>query len=178
MSISLTGLRRYLGQDKGLDDRSFSLLYREEVNSIYNYVGFRLGYAEAEDITADIFSKAWAKRTDYDSQKGTPKAWLWAIARHTVIDQYRKNDPSFVPLTTDLTTSNKPPDEVEQHEEYQRIYRAFVTLSELDQEIVALRFGASETNRSIARVLNMTEANVAQRLRRALKKLRVELEQP
>lgn len=83
--MTLSSWRVLLGGERGLDAEMYNLLYQEQVNSIYNYVCYRLGYESAEDITADIFSKAWAKRGSYDPQKGTPKTWLWTIARRVVI---------------------------------------------------------------------------------------------
>lgn len=44
---------------------------------------------DAEDITQDVFLKAWNKSDSFqrDSNLGT---WLYAIARNTVMDAYRK----------------------------------------------------------------------------------------
>ena len=44
---------------------------------------------DAEDITQDVFLKAWNKSDTFqrDSQMGT---WLYSIARNTVMDAYRK----------------------------------------------------------------------------------------
>jgi RNA polymerase sigma-70 factor (ECF subfamily) len=126
--------------------------------------------------TADIFSKAWAKRNSHDPRKGSPKTWLWAIARHAVIDEYRKGHPSAVILSVDLAAADRVSEEVDRREEWRRIHTAMGRLPPAEQEIIALRFGAGETNRSIATLLGLTEANVAQRLRRALRKMRGELD--
>ncbi len=53
---------------------------------------------------------------------------------------------------------------------------ALAHLPLLDQEIIAFRFGAGHTNRRIAKMMEMSETNVAQRLRRALRKMRVHLQ--
>lgn len=174
--MALSSWRVLLEGEGRLDAEKYSLLYREYVSSIYSYVCYRLGYENAEDITADIFSKAWAKRGSYDPQKGTPKTWLWTIARRVVIDQYRRRRPTLVELSDELAAGIKVSAEVERREEWRKIHDALSQLQLLDQEIISLRFGAGETNRSIALMLELTEANVAQRLRRALRKMRVYLE--
>lgn len=174
--MTTTGLRIFLRRDRGLDAEAFSLLYQEQVNSIYNYVRYRLGHEEAEDITADIFGKAWAKRSSHDPRKGSSKTWLWSIVRHAVIDEYRRRRHTSVELSIDLAAANRVPEETERREEWQRIHNALVQLQPVDQDIIALRFGAGETNRAIAALLSLTEANVAQRLRRALRKMRGELD--
>lgn len=174
--MSSISVRLRLRETNKLDDVTFSRLYQAEVKAIYNYVGFRLGYDDAEDITAEIFSQAWAKRNRYDPIKGTAKVWLWAIARHAVIDHYRRRRPSPYPLDTDVKSADGVPEEAERRGERVRLHHALLQLPEIDQEIISLRFGAGETNRSIAVVVGLNEANVAQRLRRALRKLQLEME--
>ena len=60
--------------------------------SIYRYVYVRCGYNRetAEDITQDIFIKAWEKRKQFNSKKSTLKNWIYIIARNHIIDLYRK----------------------------------------------------------------------------------------
>jgi RNA polymerase sigma-70 factor, ECF subfamily len=55
---------------------------------------------------------------------------------------------------------------------WSEVIEAMENLAPVDRDIIALRFGAGQTNRAIAGQLGLTEANVAQRLRRALLALR------
>lgn len=175
--MSISSLRVLLVGRKELDEEAFRLLYEEHVQAVYNYVAYRLGHDAAEDITAEIFLKVWAKRSRFDGEKGPLKAWLWSIVRHVVIDHFRMRRPILVPLPEGLTAASKVSAEVERREEWRRIRAALAQLDDVEQEIVALRFGAGETNRSIAAIVGMKEAAVAQRLRRALRKMRLFLEE-
>jgi len=78
-------------------------------------------------------------------------------------------------LPDDLPATDTDP--AETHRDRAGTQRALAALSDLDRELVALRFGAGHTNRAIADLLGLTEANVAQRLRRALLAMRRTLEE-
>lgn len=156
----------------GLSEEAFVHLYQHELGRVLNYVRLRLGQNEAEDVTADIFARAWSHRHDYDPARGEPQAWLWAIARNAARDRLRRRRPAWSALPPDAAASPDPAEEIGRQEEWARMEQALSTLAARDREIIALRFGARMTNRAIAALLGMGEANVAQRLRRALRKMR------
>jgi RNA polymerase sigma-70 factor (ECF subfamily) len=165
-------VRRLLARESGLDQDAFTHLYKRHLEPVFNYVRYRLGPEEAEDVTADIFLRAWTKRQSYDPGRGAPSTWLWAIARNAVIDRLRQRRPVYVELPGDLAADDDPLAEIEGEEEWHRVQVALSRLLPVDQEIITLRFGAGYTNRKIAALLDLSEANVAQRLRRALRKMR------
>jgi len=167
---------RLLSREAGLDDEAFVRLYTHHLKPVFNYVRYRLGPEEAEDATADIFARAWSRRGDYDPRKGALEAWLWAIARNMVMDRLRRRRPGQVPLSPELEAGSDPAAIVEERQTWQQLQAALAHLPAVDQDIIALRFGAGYTNRAIAEMLELNEANVAQRLRRALRKLRVHME--
>ena len=169
-------VRRLLRQELGLAEEDFIVLYQRHLERVFNYVRYRLGPAEAEDVTADIFARVWARRRDYDPRKGTPKTWLWAIVRNAVKDRLRRRRPVPVELSPDMAGADDPPAEVDKRDQWRWVQGALAHLASLDREIIALRFGAGHTNRHIATLLGLSEANVAQRLRRALRKMRTCLE--
>lgn len=57
-----------------------------------------------------------------------------------------------------------------------RLLAAVNALPAADRDLVALRFGAGHTNRTIASIVGRTEGGVAVRLHRALRKVRTALE--
>ena len=168
--------QRMLTGEAGLSKDDFTHLYQGQLRRVFNYVRYRLDAREAEDVTADIFIRAWACRRSYDPAKGTPSTWLWAIARNVVTDRLRRRRPVYVQLSSDPGDSRNPLGELAREEELQQVRAALLQLPPLDQEIIALRFGAGHTNRTIAALTGLSEANVAQRLRRALRKMRIHLQ--
>ena len=177
MSLPLARrVRQLLSGESGLSEDAFTALYQSQLDRVFNYVRYRLGSGEAEDVTADIFERAWSRRESYDSGKGTPSTWLWAIARNLVTDRLRRRRLPQVELSTNLASDDEPFSALSQQEEWEQVRAAISRLSPVDQEIIALRFGAGYTNRSIATMVNLSEANVSQRLRRALHRVRNELQ--
>ncbi len=160
-----------------LDEQEFTQLYKNDLCSVLNFVRYRLGIDDAEEITADIFTRVWESRKKFNLRKGTPKIWLWAIARNAIKDGWRrkKSRPLNVDLTNDLIGGQDTINEIIKMDEWKLIQEALSRLSILDQEIIALRFGAGLSNKSIGELLQLNDATVAQRLHRALRKLRMEL---
>lgn len=173
--LSVQRLRQLIGGESGLSEDAFTDLYQSQLDRVFNYVRYRLGAEEAEDVTADIFARAWSRRQKYDSRKGAPSTWLWAIARNLVTDRLRRRTLAQVELPADLAASDDPLAEISDQEEWQQVQAALTRLTAVDQEIIALRFGAGQTNRTIATLVGLSEANVSQRLRRALRKMRTDL---
>jgi RNA polymerase sigma-70 factor (ECF subfamily) len=176
VTLTAQWIRRLPARESGLSEDDFTQLYQHNLERVFNYVRYRLGPAEAEDVTADIFVRTWTRRHDYDPRKGAPTTWLWAIARNIVTDRLRRRRPAHVEFGFDLAGSGNPAAELDAEEELQQVWAALVQLPLVDQEIISLRFGAGHTNRTIATLIGLSESNVAQRLRRALRKMRLYLQ--
>lgn len=156
------------------DDEAFAELYAHFFPSIYRYSAFRLPAALAEDVTADVFVKAWEKLHTYKAHKDVPfAAWLFRIARHTVIDVYRK-DRAFdeVPETlADTDEYNRAEHRTEQKELLRTVRRALDQLPGRYREILMLSYMGDLSHSEIARVLRLTEGAVRILKLRALRKL-------
>jgi RNA polymerase sigma-70 factor (ECF subfamily) len=68
----------------------FEELYRDFVSRIYAYVRAQVGSpADAEDVTSQVFIKAWEAYPRFEPQGLTPAAWLFRIARNAAVDHLR-----------------------------------------------------------------------------------------
>ncbi len=76
------------------DAAAFGQLYELHLDSIYRYIYYRVGNAaEAEDLTEQVFLKAWEHIAAYD-QRGLPfAAWLYRVAHNLVVDYRRTRRP-------------------------------------------------------------------------------------
>src|SRR5579859_3520360 len=69
----------------------FEALYREFLPRIYGYCLAQLrSAAEAEDVTAQVFIKAYQAYDRFEPQAATPAAWLFRIARNAILDFHRR----------------------------------------------------------------------------------------
>lgn len=68
---------------------SFDALYDAEFGSVFRYATARLGRSDGEDVTAEVFHAAALAYADGRESAVTP-AWLMAVSRNKVIDQWRR----------------------------------------------------------------------------------------
>lgn len=160
-------------------DQAFEAFYRQRWPQVMDFARYRLGgEAEAEDAAAETFIRAWALRHRFDGARGTAEAWLFGIARHVVQDQQRRwwrRPPA--PLEAAAGAPDPALEAADDALDWPALRPALARLNRLDQEIIALRFGAGLDHRSIAQALGQGEANVALRLHRGLRRLRRALEE-
>lgn len=77
----------------GIDPDIFDVFYREHIASVEGFVVRRIGDRErAADLTAEIFLAAIDSAHRYRAALGTPRAWLFGIARTLVAGDRRRLD--------------------------------------------------------------------------------------
>jgi RNA polymerase sigma-70 factor (ECF subfamily) len=70
---------------------AFEELYRVYVNRVYAFLRSQLGNAQdAEDVTSQVFIKAYEAYGRYEARQETPIAWLFRIARNAALDHHRR----------------------------------------------------------------------------------------
>jgi RNA polymerase sigma-70 factor (ECF subfamily) len=156
----------------------FEAVYKQELPRVYNFFRYRVGDDNlAEDLTAETFEKAWRGRHQYRRDLAAFSTWLFTIARRVFVDHLRKQR-SFITLDAlnDLPANENTEDMVNQKVAFARLTTLLSQLADRDRELVALRYGAGLTNRTIARLTGLSESNIGVLLHRAVQKLREEWE--
>src|SRR6204780_4802447 len=73
------------------DDAAFDALFRACAADVHAYAISLLGNrSAAEDVTALAFERLYRSRSRLDRGRGTPRAWLFAIARNAALDELRR----------------------------------------------------------------------------------------
>ncbi len=130
--------------------------------------------AAAEDLTAEVFSRAWAHRAARLAPDAAA-AWLFTTARRLIADRYRgRTAPlSLTAVPPDRhPRADSPEEEALLAERLALVRRQLAALGERERIVVELRFVAGLRNREIARALGLREGNVAKILHRTLRALR------
>ena len=156
-----------------ISEAEWEALYRQLLPRLYNFFRYRVGNDQvAEDLTATTFEKAWRKRHRYRHDLGAFSTWIYTIARHVATDYYRRQRP-MIPLEAvpDLVEPESVEQNVERALSSARLATLLCQLSEREQELIALKYGAGLTNRAIAPLLGLSESNVGTILHRVVKKL-------
>lgn len=177
MKTFAKGLSVILAKKETVD---FEEIYKQELPRIFNYFRFRVGNDQiAEDLTAETFEKAWKNRNRYDKNRAGFSTWLFSIAGNVFIDHLRKrrNEISLDALS-EQSDDTKIEDIINHQANISRLNVLLAGFAERDRELVALRYGAGLTNRTIANLTGLSESNVAVILHRLVQKLREEWEVP
>ena len=156
------------------DTDAFGEIYDLFLTQIYRYVVFRFPQELAEDLVADIFVKAWEKLHTYVPQKGVPfSAWLFRIARHTVIDAYRtrRGFEEISDTIADENRDNQPRDRLERKLVLATVRNAMNGLPRRYRDALLLSYVSELSHQEIAQVLRVREGTVRILKFRALKKL-------
>lgn len=156
------------------EEPDWDALYSDQLPRIYNYFRFRVGvYADAEDLTARTFEKAWQARDRYRQDRAAFSTWLFTIAHNVAMDFLRSRRPqTTLDAVQDIPADGTPEQDAERHSDLERLRALAGRLSEREQELIALKYGAALDNRQIARLTRLTESNVGTLLHRAVQALR------
>lgn len=159
------------------DPHQFIPLYDRYFKRIYHYVLARVGDTQtAEDLTAQVFLKCLESLPRY--RPDAPfAAWLFTIARHTVISHYRRERPSSSYDDEPANTArDEVPEWVEAGEELARLRELLAELEEDERELLRLRFAAGLTYREIAAMQGRSRGAVKMAAHRLLRRLQREME--
>lgn len=126
------------------DREAFARLYETHVNRVYRYLFSRMrSEADTEDVTAEVFIKAMRALPSYRAGKTPFAAWLLRIAHNEMVNYLKKKARrSEVPLNGDELLSDDPADMALASIKACEVRFAMESLTELQQRVLALRFGS------------------------------------
>jgi len=154
----------------GLD---FERLYRASRDDVYAYAaGLLRDRTAAEEVTAMAFERAYRKRSRFNPERGSARAWLFGVARNAALDELRRRSRQ-VELSADPVDVASVPDGADQRSELRLLLdAALAQLEARERELIALKFFAGLSNGEIAGVIGVSSSNVGTRLNRTMDKLR------
>lgn len=165
------------GAQRG-DPDALGALYDLHHEALFRYFWSKVGQRElAEDLTGDVFMRMLSALPRY-RPTGVPfRAWLYGIARHRLVDYYRKEGGrEGLPLEQaerrDHSGSTDPALLAEDILSLERIQQALAQLSEPQREVIALRFLSELSVQEVAAVLGKSENAVKALQHRGLAALR------
>jgi RNA polymerase sigma-70 factor (ECF subfamily) len=157
----------------------FDQLYRANRDAVYAYAaGLLRDRSAAEDVTAAAFERAYRHRARFNPRRGSPRAWLFGIARNAALDELRRRQRQ-------AALAGEPADPVgldaerplERSETRLAVAGALKGLGARERELVALKFFAGLSNSEIGAVIGTSETNAGTRLHRVIEKLRRALDE-
>lgn len=163
------------------DQEAFSILYERYAQRIYHYIYYRTSNeADAEDLAAKTFMRAWQHIGNYDD-RGLPfSAWLYRIAHNLVANWHRDHSRRRVISLDDLTlwqVNEDGPEAAALFAEDKAALLAAVRRLPADrQELLSLKFVEHLSNNEIASIMGRSEGAVKSLYHRTLLSLRQDLQ--
>ncbi|MFA5138501.1 MAG: sigma-70 family RNA polymerase sigma factor [Elusimicrobiota bacterium] len=157
----------------------FAAFYDAFFGRIYNYIRYRVSDpAAAEDVTSAVFEKALDKFESYRAEKGPIEAWIFAVARNTVNDHFRRRRLwAWLPWAEGSPAEGDTPETLLSRKESDaELLSALACLNERERDVLAMKFAWKMTNRGIAAQTGLSESNVGVIVFRSVKRLRGEME--
>ena len=161
------------GGRAGAHEPSFAAIAEELLDDVYGYLLYLTrNWALAEDLTSETFERALKRWKRFDPRRGTPRAWLLAIARSAALDAFRaearrrKREERAGATAADPRAGDGFGEGLSP--ELEDGLRA---LSAGEREVVALRVVLELDGDETARLLGISPTAVSTRLQRALAKV-------
>lgn len=159
------------------DTQAFGELYTCHVTKIYRYVYYHVHNKErAEDITQEVFFKAWKAIGSCKGKEKTFSSWLYRISHNLIIDNVRKSQKQSsreMELPEDIRDAA---DRMEISLEQRDLLRVIGVLSPNQRQVIVMKFIEEMDNREIAESLGKSTGAIRILQMRALETLRKALE--
>src|SRR5688500_9970024 len=149
------------------DSAGFGTLYERYFDKVYGYLAFKLGNpTDAEDVAEQVFLKALESLGGY-KWTGVPfQAWLFRIAHNMMVDTLRRRarrptEPIDTALgLSDERRSVEPEAMLAEKLSREGLLSAVERLTELQKQVISLKFAAGLPNAEVARLMGKTEGAV------------------
>jgi RNA polymerase sigma-70 factor (ECF subfamily) len=163
---------------KGGDSEAFGDLYERYAESVFRFIYSQTtNRFDAEDITGDVFLRAWQSLSNYE-ERGFPfSAYLFRIARNVMIDRSRKRKPiSELPedelMAGESTLELEPSTILAEKLKHTEIVNTLEELREDYRTVLILRFFNDLTTEETSDVMGRSAGAVRVLQHRALSALR------
>lgn len=151
--------------------KAYEDLYKKYADKVFNYFWYRTGHdkALAEDLMQETFLKAFQNLSKFRIRGYSYLTYLLTIARHLLIDHYRK--PTSVPIEDVKDIPYEVTDEIERKSDAEALWHAIQDLPASNRDVLLMRYQDEKSIKDIATITESTENAVKLNLSRTRKKL-------
>ncbi|MFC1991122.1 RNA polymerase sigma factor [Chloroflexota bacterium] len=156
---------------------AFGDLYTIFVEKIYRYVFHHINSkTAAEDITGEVFLKAWRAISSCRGKENAFSPWLYRIAHNQMVDEIRKRQRRPALELENVETIRDSESNVEGYSEQQELLKVIDHLPPNQRQVIILKFIEGMDTREIAKIMGKSEGAIRVMQMRALSALKKELE--
>jgi RNA polymerase sigma-70 factor (ECF subfamily) len=154
------------------DREAFDQLYRRFARPVLAMALRQLGdNGRAEDAAQETFAAVWRSARSYRSERGSGSAWLYAVARHAIIDRARQRREQAADIPEEPSAAAGPPEQAEESWLAWRVHSALEQLPERERVVIELAYWSGLSQMEIASYLDVPLGTVKTRTRTGLARL-------
>jgi len=155
---------------------AFGELYGIFLDRIYRYVFYQVrDRMTAEDITEEVFIKAWNAISSCKGKEKTFSAWLYRIAHNRVIDIFRSREKEQLIEMDPVAEAGSTELEVETEIDHRELFDSIAELPPNQKQVIILKYIEGLDNREIERIMGKKQGAIRILQMRALARLRERL---
>lgn len=163
-----------------MEKRQFTRFYNSYKERIYKFVYFRVGGNKelAQDLTQDIFIKAFEAFGRYDPAISAT-SWLYTIARNHVINFHAKQHPGITleQIENSLWVADDARERYASRQDERAVWEALLHLPREDALLIRMKYLEGWTFEDLVEPLQKSSGALRVQAGRALKKLKMQLQQ-
>lgn len=130
----------------------------------------------AQDVVQETMLRAWRNPSAFDPERGSPRAWLYAVARRIVIDEHRSAHHRHETVVEHLPEPVAA-DPVEAVADRELLRQAMSRLSADHRDVLRECYYRRRSVSEAAEVLGISPGTVKSRTHYAIRALRIALEE-
>jgi RNA polymerase sigma-70 factor (ECF subfamily) len=162
------------------DPLAFDELYQRYSPRVFGYLFQRLNgnVEEAEDLTADVFTRVYEKIDGFQPQGAPLSAWVFRIAHNRLIDSVRRRPRQVQVALDDAPELTAGPvfGGIDQQVALEQIKAGLARLTPEQRQVIVLRFLEGKSLAETAAIVNRNEDAVKKLQARGLASLRRRVE--
>jgi RNA polymerase sigma-70 factor (ECF subfamily) len=129
----------------------------------------------AEDVVQETLLRAWRHPEAMAAERGSPRPWLFAVARRIAVDAHRRRRARPQEVGDDILAQLPTQDDVDRALDGWLVADALAALSPAHREVLVQTYFAGRSVAEAAEVLGVPSGTVKSRTHYALQALRLAL---
>ena len=160
------------------DADAFGKLHDRYALPIFRFLCGRVGNRQdAEDLTSEVFLRAWRSLPQYRSRGYPFSAYLFRIARNLLVDHYRQDSAARLRVRQDEIWQQGEASNLDEvlilKQERAALYAVLAQMREDYRDVLLLRFVSGLSSEETARIMGRSSGAVCVLQHRALRALRM-----
>jgi len=151
--------------------KEYDKLYTKYSDKVFSYFWYRTGHDKmlSEDLMQETFLRGFQYLDRFNNRGYSYLTYLITIARHLLIDHYRK--PKSVPIEDVEDIPYEVAEDIERKSDAEALWHAIQTLPASNRDVLLMHYQDEKSIKDIATITESTENAVKLNLSRTRKKL-------